>query len=210
MTIGACELRPEALEQIQDPRQGGAGRQRALGRTLDHRAVGQRIRERHADLEHVGPGAIERAQDPFGPREVGIAGGDVRHEARRLAVAQPARTSRRCAPACTMRFIAAPPPRSARPCRRDPKVDDDDRAVRQLAQQAIGVGNRVRRFERRQDPFEPRQRLEPFERLRVGDVAVLRAPEIAQPGVLRARPRHSRARPKSNASARCCPPRPAG
>ena len=37
--------------------------QRAFGRALDDRAVGQRIRKRHADLEHVGAGALERQQN---------------------------------------------------------------------------------------------------------------------------------------------------
>ena len=60
--------------------QAAAGRQRPLGRALDHRAVGQRIRERHADLEDVGAGAIERLQDLGRARQVGIAGGHVGDE----------------------------------------------------------------------------------------------------------------------------------
>ena len=42
----------------------------------------------------------------------------------------------------------------------------------------------VRRLERRQDPFEPRERLEAVERFGVGDVGVLGAAELAQPRVL--------------------------
>ena len=57
-----------------DAAQTAAGGQRPLGRPLDHRAVGQRIRERHADFEDVGAGAIERLQNLGRARQVGIAG----------------------------------------------------------------------------------------------------------------------------------------
>ena len=56
---GAHAPRPDRAT----PRSVVPGRQRPLGRALNDRTVGERIGERHADLEHVGAGAIERAQD---------------------------------------------------------------------------------------------------------------------------------------------------
>ena len=47
---------------------------------------------------------------------------------------------------------------------------------------AYAIG--MRRLERRQNAFEPRERLESFERFRIGGVGVLRAAEIAQPRML--------------------------
>ena len=48
----------------------------------------------------------------------------------------------------------------------------------------LRVRDGMRRLERRQDAFEPRERLEPLERFRVGGVGVFGAAEIAQPRVL--------------------------
>ena len=48
----------------------------------------------------------------------------------------------------------------------------------------LRVRNRMGRFERRQNPFQPRQGLKRIERLRVGHMGILRAPDGPQPGVL--------------------------
>ena len=62
--------RPDLRDQLERGPQAPARRKRALRRALNHRAVGQRIRKRHADLEHVGAGAIERPEQLRRPREV--------------------------------------------------------------------------------------------------------------------------------------------
>src|ERR671913_443357 len=54
--------------------------QRALAGALDHRPVGHRIRERHAELEDVGPGLHQPAHQRHGQRGVRIAGGDEGNE----------------------------------------------------------------------------------------------------------------------------------
>ena len=58
-----AQILPQAPDQVEHAGQRRARGQRALRRPLDDRAVGQRIRKRHADLQDVGAGAIERAQD---------------------------------------------------------------------------------------------------------------------------------------------------
>ena len=59
MTIGA-EIDGRSVFSIAEHAcERRAGGQRPLGRPLDDRAVGQRIRERHADLEDVGAGLVE-------------------------------------------------------------------------------------------------------------------------------------------------------
>ena len=70
-------------------RQADAARQRALARLLDHRAVGHRVGERHAELDHVGAGR-DHARASSSTRDVGVrvAGGDVRDQ--RLAAVRAA------------------------------------------------------------------------------------------------------------------------
>ena len=46
---------PKPRDQIQNSRQRGAASQRAFAGALNRRPVGQRIAERHAQLDHVGP-----------------------------------------------------------------------------------------------------------------------------------------------------------
>ena len=143
--------------------------------------------------------------------QVGIAGRDVGHQARRCRCAHPREglarrpvagrasgSSQRLRHALHV-LVAAPR-----------EVDQDDRAVGGTSRASrMRVGDRVRRLERRQDAFEPRQRLEALERLGVGDVRVLGAARGRAATRARGRRRRSRARPRSSASARCCPPRPA-
>ena len=56
-TIGAAIVGPHAGHQIEHAGERGAGGQCALRRALDDGTVGERIGERHADLEHVCAGA---------------------------------------------------------------------------------------------------------------------------------------------------------
>ncbi len=57
--------------------QADAKAQRSLAGFLDHRAVGHRVRERHAELDHVAAG-LDHGMQQFG-RDVGVgeAGGDI-------------------------------------------------------------------------------------------------------------------------------------
>ena len=53
----------DGSDQVERARQRHAARERALARALNHRAVSQRLRERHADLQHIGARAIERLEN---------------------------------------------------------------------------------------------------------------------------------------------------
>ena len=55
-------------------------RERALGGALDHGAVGHRVGERHAELDHVGAGGNEPVQDRLHRVARRISGGDVRYQ----------------------------------------------------------------------------------------------------------------------------------
>ena len=57
-----------------------AVRQRPFGRALDHRAVGHRVRERHAQLDHVGAGLGHREHQLDGGIGERVTGGDVGDE----------------------------------------------------------------------------------------------------------------------------------
>ena len=70
-------------------------RERPLGRALDDRTVRQRIRERHADLEHVGAGTIECARERRGARQRRVASCDIGHEPGAFVVAQARKGSMR-------------------------------------------------------------------------------------------------------------------
>jgi hypothetical protein len=80
-TIGIPSSPRTVSHQIQRRSQRGAGRKRALGGPLDHRAVRDRIGERDADLDDVRTAPNERAQDVPRARVIGIAGSHVGHEA---------------------------------------------------------------------------------------------------------------------------------
>ncbi|MNN41327.1 hypothetical protein D3C81_1554410 [compost metagenome] len=75
--IGLAEL----AHPLQHLRQRHALRQRALGGALDHRAVGHRVGERHAQLDHVGAARHQRVHQRHGQAGLGIAGGDERNQA---------------------------------------------------------------------------------------------------------------------------------
>src|SRR5688572_14693338 len=64
------------------------------------------------------------------------------------------------------------------------QVDEQDRVLRKLLRDLPHVRDRMRRFERGQDAFETGQLLESGERVGVGRVVVLGAPDLLQPRVL--------------------------
>ena len=68
---------------------------------MDDRAVGQRIRERHSHFEDVCARAVERGDDAFRARQIGIAGGDVGDEPWRAVAANARKGFRQ--PACPER-----------------------------------------------------------------------------------------------------------
>ena len=70
----------ELRDRLQHPAQPGAARDRALGTALDGRAVGHRIGERHAELDHVGAGRDQRVHRRHGRLQRGIAGGQERDQ----------------------------------------------------------------------------------------------------------------------------------
>ena len=67
------------------------------------------------------------------------------------------------------------------------KIDEQRRRRPELAREPFRVRDCVRRLERRQDAFEPRELLERTQRLVVGDIRVLGAAECAQPRMFRKR-----------------------
>ena len=81
-----------ALAELADEGQGLAQahvvREGALAGALDHRAVGHRIGERHADLEHVGAGLDQRVQGGNGERRGRITRGDEWNQGRAASLAE--------------------------------------------------------------------------------------------------------------------------
>ena len=207
-------VRTHVRDHRQRRAQAAARRQRPLGRPLDHRAVGERIRERHADFEHVGAGAIERLQDLGRARQVGIAGGRVGDEARRAS----RRRSRAKVSAQTV----------ARSCSHP--LAPSPQALLHRVHVLVAAARQVHQHDRRRPELvrEPHAHTRsraptraPAGCLRAAPASETpRAPprrrrRRTRPGRARAatrapgrRPR-SRGRPKSNASARCCRHRPA-
>jgi len=78
-------------DELQYIRKTGSVLQRTLARALDHRAVGHRVRERHAKLEDVGARLDQRAQQRNRERGVRVARRDVGIRALRLAPARDAK-----------------------------------------------------------------------------------------------------------------------
>ena len=66
---------------VEYPRQVSSVFQRTLAGALDYRAVGDRIAERHAQLDHIRTGANGRKCDVARSVEIRIAAGDVGDEA---------------------------------------------------------------------------------------------------------------------------------
>ena len=202
MTIGATDPRRSSRDERQRGPQAAAGGQRALGRALDDRAVGQRIGKRHAHLEHVGAGAIERPQDLGRPRQIRIAG--------RRVVTSPARRSppqarervgdprRHCSTVCTSL--------SPRPDRFTSNTADAPSSGASFCAYATACADSsAGRIPSSRASVWNASSASASVTCAYSASARARAARRA-----RARPPRSRAPPRSNASARCCRPRPAG
>src|SRR2546423_8713921 len=71
---------PDLPDAIEYAGHSGAGFESALGGQLIHQAIGQRIGERHAQLENVDTGFFERESDIDSAGQAGIAGADIGDE----------------------------------------------------------------------------------------------------------------------------------
>ncbi len=72
--------RAKALHVVEHAVKRHAFRERALRRALDHGAVGHRVGERHAELDHVGAAFGERVHQLDGLRRVRVSRGDERNQ----------------------------------------------------------------------------------------------------------------------------------
>ena len=174
--------RSPARPRARRGRRPGAQRRGAGG--VDHRAVGERVRERDAELDQVGAG-------------VGVGEADPRARSRGPG-SRPSGTAS-APPGARWRGRTRTPPRSARS--RSRRVISraswssasarslSPRPDRQTRSSSLGPfgqrpGERVGALERRDDPLQPRGQCERVERLGVGDRDVAGAAAVAQPGVL--------------------------
>ena len=174
------------------------------------RPVGERVGERHAELDEVG--AAVRAGLADAPRglEVGEAAHQVGHQ--RRAPAAPPRRRRRSARRRCSTPIVEPSSRAPRrgPCRRGRRGRRGRRVVRApRRRRAEHPGDRVRGLERRDDPLERGEPREGGERLVVGDRDVARAAACRAGARARGRRRGSRGRRRSSAPRGSGRPRPA-
>ncbi len=160
-----------ARTQREHVREPDAARERALARMLDHRAIGHRIGERHAELDQIGAGVDERVHDR--DRRVGrrIAGGDERDQAGASggfefgealvdATSDAQSIPSRAAIVCTS--LSPRPDRFTR----------INLSFAMFARELDRLRDRVARFERRQNAFGARQLVERRERFVVGDADV--------------------------------------
>ena len=172
----ALRERPPELEH---GRHRGARRERLRARRVDHRAVRQRVGERHAELDEVGAAVGVGLADRPRRLEVGEAAHQVRHQRgapvgrrERRGDALDARAHRSSAESASARSLSPRPERQIR--------SSSDGPARERP------GDRVGGLERRDDALQPRHGLERVERLRVGDRLVGGAAGVAQVRVLRA------------------------
>ena len=176
-----------------------AGGQRGGAGGVDHRAVGERVGERHAELDQVGAGAPRRPRrSPASASEVGEAAHQVGHQRAR---AWPCRE--RGGDASCRRPAAARSRRGSSTSARSlsPRPERQTRSSASSPRRRVGEhpGDRVRGLERGDDPLQLGERAEGRQRVGVRDRLVARAAGVAQPRVLRARRRGSRGRRRSSA-----------
>ena len=161
-----------------------ATRQGALAGALNHRAVGCRIAERHAQLDGSGPAARHGDQQFVGGFEVGIAGGDVGHHALAACLAQRFESllqpGGHCAPP-SLSFATVSTSLSPRPDR----FTMINPSFAKLFRQLHGVGDGVRGLQRGNDSLASREQIECLQRFGVIGRDVLGASQFAQMGVLR-------------------------
>ncbi len=72
--------RAEARRDLEAATHGRSRFERRLGRVLDGGAVGERVGEGHAQLDEVGAGVGDRADDSLGSGEIGIAQRVIGHQ----------------------------------------------------------------------------------------------------------------------------------
>ena len=181
-------------------------RERPLGRRLDDRPVGDRVGEGDADLEHVGAAFDQGVEDRGAGLEIGIAEHDEGAERALAAPAEPLEHRRHSGSCAQPRAGAGPAPC---PCRRGPdRLTTSSSSSFAVLGQLQRMGQRMGRFERADDPFGAGQQGEGGERLRVGRADIFGAAAVLEEGMLRARPRDNRARPRPTSCRRSARPRP--
>ena len=174
---------------------------------VDHRAVGERVRVGHAQLDHVGARLHARLADPRPTRRASGSRPSGTASARRACrVGERRRRSARSPLAS--RVLTRSPRRAPRrdPCRRG-RTGTPGRARRRRCASthasACAVSSAGMMPSRRATSRNAASAS------RVGHRHVARAAAVAQVRVLRARRRGSRGRPRSSAPRRSAPPRPA-
>ena len=163
-------------------RNGGARRERLRAGRVDHRAVGERVGERHAELDEVGPAVGVGLADGQRALDVGEAAHQVRHQGgtpvgggeRRRDPLEPRAHRASSADSASARSLSPRP---------DRQIRSSSRRARWRRERP---GHGVRGLERRDDALEPRDGLERVERLAVGDRLVAGPAGVAEVGVLRA------------------------
>ncbi len=80
-TIGVSTSAAHLADDLQRTAQRHPGRERAFRGALDHRSIGQWIRERHADFEDIRAGARDGLEQRGRALGVGIPGRQVGDEA---------------------------------------------------------------------------------------------------------------------------------
>ncbi len=174
---------PELRNDVEHVRERDVLRERALGGTLDHRAVGHRIGERHAKLEYVGARRHQRLHDRQRRRERWIARRDIGNQRGTPGLAQP---RKRCIDAIqgfafrASRSATVAMSLSPRPERLTSRI----RSFAERGGELFCVGERVRRLERGDDPLDAAALVESLQRFLVVDHDVFRAPGVLEPRVL--------------------------
>ena len=196
----ACSQTPQHVVRRGTPRAAPGGR------GVDHRAVRQRVRERHAQLDQVR--ARRRRRRHSAPRtlEVRVAAHQVGHQRGAPAVRRrrPRPSGRR--PSGRSRSLPRQAPRPG-PCRPRPESTSTSSARRRVGHQP---GQRVRGLERGDDALQLAPALRKAATASSSSTAVVgHAALVAQPGVLGAGRRGSPGPPRPSAPPGSGRPRPA-
>ena len=117
------DLGADAANDLERAAKRHAAGERPLAGALNHRTIGQRIRKRHADFEHIRAGAGDGDEQRGRTIGVRIARSQVGDEAAAAVIGECARTSVRAATSARLGFLGAGAAssvsaRSSRPCRR--------------------------------------------------------------------------------------------
>ena len=181
---GISDCRRISRRDIQHLAHRRSGAKRAVGGSLNHGTIGDRVGEGNAELDQVGSATFQRVNQPgrrdqtkdrrLSDTRSGPAGASARSRSNKL-----------CDPGHHVTsislnvfavdvgiFIAAAG-----------EIHDEDLTLG-VRSAADGFSDRVRRFECRDDPFGSREQLRRFDRLGVGSGAILRPAPVVQPCVL--------------------------